>query len=65
MLFQEEKRIRRDVNCVRTGESWYLADHGSGGAERELRLWWFKVCKCVLRPPSIHSASWWTWVQGG
>ena len=40
MLFQEEKRIGREMNCVRTGESWYLADDGRGGVERELRLRW-------------------------
>ena len=64
MLFQEEKKIKRDVNCVRTGESWYLADDGRGGMERELRLQWLKACKRVLRPLSVHPASWCTWAEG-
>ena len=55
--------VGREMNCVRTGESWYLAD--DGGGERELRLRWLKTGKRVLRPLSVHSASWWTQALGG
>ena len=57
MLFQGEKRIGREMNCFRTDESWYLADNVGDGVERELRLWWLKTCQRVLRPPSVHPAS--------
>ena len=65
MLFQEEQRIGREINCVRTGESWYMADDGRGGVERELRLRWLRVCRGVLRPPAVHPSSCWTQAWGG
>ena len=65
MLFQEEWRIGREISCVRTGASWYMADDGTGGVERELRLRWLRVCRGVLRPPSVRPSSCWTRAQGG
>ena len=60
-----EKSIGRGMSCVRTGESWYLADYGGGGVERELGLQWLRVCRGVLRPLSSHPVSCWTQAQVG
>ena len=57
VLFQEKSRIGRGLSCVRTDEIPYLADDGRGGVKRELRLWWLRVCRGVLRPPSVNPAS--------
>ena len=65
MLFQEEWRIGRERSCVRTGKSWYMADDGRGGVERELSLWWLRVYRGLLSPPSVHPSSCWTWAHGG
>lgn len=54
------------ASCVRTGESWYMADDGRGVAERELSLWWLRVCRGLLSPPSRpFFLPCWTWAQGG
>ena len=60
-----EKSIVRGMSYVRTGESWYLADYGRGGVERELGLRWLRVYRGVLRPPSVHPVSCWTWAWSG
>lgn len=64
MLFQEEWRIGREISCVRTGKSWYMADDGTGGMERELRLQWLRVCRGLLRQLSVRPSSCWTQAQG-
>ena len=64
MLFQEERKIVRGVSYGKTDKVWYVADDGRGGMERELRLWWLRACRGVLRPLSVHPASCWTWAQG-
>ena len=64
MLLQEKRKIGRWMSCGRRDKSCYMTDNGRGDVERELRLWWLRACRGVLRPPSIHPAPCWTRARG-
>ena len=61
-MFQEERRSGREMNCLRTGESWYMADDGRDGVERTQAAVVESVeesldhCPSIL-PPSGHGLS--------
>ena len=56
-----EKSIGRGMSCIRTGESWYLADDGGGRENSGCGHW--KHAN-VSSDHSVHPASWWTQALG-
>ena len=64
-MFVEERRIGKEMSFGRTDESCYVADDGRVGVERGLRLQWLRAFREVLRPLSVHLASYWTQVWCG